>query len=108
MIDSPTRITENSQTLIDHLYTTNKQCILETGCLEVGISDHLMIYSVCSGGGTQGHIGRERYEYLGTPVLTVSSLILRTLAGHVITMTSMPDGTIGRTSTSLSLTSIFL
>ena len=43
LIDKPTRITTNSETLIDHIYVTTKQNIAEVCSLVCGCSDHLPI-----------------------------------------------------------------
>ena len=42
----PTRVTENSQTLIDHFYTTNPNDITLCGVSTVCISDHYLIYGI--------------------------------------------------------------
>ena len=44
IINSPTRVTASSSTLIDHIYTNNKSKVLGTHVPEIGISDH---YPVC-------------------------------------------------------------
>ena len=43
LIDCPTRITENTATLIDHIYTNTKQNIIETCAVQTGCSDHAAI-----------------------------------------------------------------
>ena len=43
LIDNPTRITTNSETLIDHIYVTTKQNIAEVCSPVCGCSDHLPI-----------------------------------------------------------------
>ena len=40
LIDIPTRISENSRSLIDHIYTNNKDHIIETCAPPCGCSDH--------------------------------------------------------------------
>lgn len=55
MISVPTRITENSRTLIDHVYVTNPQGFSESGCIDVGISDHLMVFTIKKGDQSCGH-----------------------------------------------------
>ena len=50
-IDRPTRITTNSETLIDHIYVTTKQNIAEVCSPVCGCSDHLHI---CITGFKQG------------------------------------------------------
>ena len=41
LISEPTRVTEDTRTLIDHFYTTNPQNIISKGVSVVSISDHL-------------------------------------------------------------------
>ena len=43
-INSPTRITECSQSLIDVIMTTNKEIVTSSGILTSSISDHNLIY----------------------------------------------------------------
>ena len=40
IIDQPTRITENTKTLIDHIYCTRPECIVDKRALLCGLSDH--------------------------------------------------------------------
>ena len=44
LIQSPTRVTQNSQTIIDHIYVTNKRNVIETSVPVFNCSDH---YPVC-------------------------------------------------------------
>ena len=44
IIDSPTRITEETSTLIDHIMTNSKEKIKQFGVLDVSLSDHQAIY----------------------------------------------------------------
>lgn len=44
LIKDPTRITENSSTLIDHIYTSNVNRVSSTGVHHTGISDHSLVY----------------------------------------------------------------
>ena len=44
IINSPTRITTNSASLIDHILTNASNKITRSGILDIGISDHQMIY----------------------------------------------------------------
>ena len=48
MIDGPTRITQNSGTQIDLLYTTQADLLKNAGCEELGLSDHNLIFGVLS------------------------------------------------------------
>ena len=50
MIVEPTRVTRNSTTLIDHIYASSPGSFLESGCLDAGVSDHLLVYAVRVGG----------------------------------------------------------
>ena len=43
LIDRPTRITENTATLIDHIYADTKGNIIETCAVQTGCSDHAAI-----------------------------------------------------------------
>lgn len=45
IITDPTRITENTFTLIDHVYTSNVDKITSSGVLHTGVSDHSLIYA---------------------------------------------------------------
>ena len=45
LISRPTRITDHSATLIDHLYTNSLNAVTSTGILTVDISDHLGTYA---------------------------------------------------------------
>ena len=44
IISSPTRITSNSSSLIDHVLTNASNMISSSGVIDIGISDHQMIY----------------------------------------------------------------
>ena len=44
MISQPTRVTPNSQTLIDHIYTSTEENILFVSVKELTISDHYAIF----------------------------------------------------------------
>ena len=46
LIMTPTRITNTSSTLIDHIYTNISSYCIQSGCIEAGISDHLPVYAV--------------------------------------------------------------
>ena len=50
IISSPTRITEESSTLIDLTFTNQKHRIIKSGVLHVGLSDHCFVYCVCKSG----------------------------------------------------------
>ena len=49
LISLPTRITDNSATLIDNIWTSNLEDVVESGLVTVRISDHLPIYSFIGG-----------------------------------------------------------
>ena len=44
IINKPTRVTNNSTSLIDHIYTNNTDKISQAGVIESGISDHFITY----------------------------------------------------------------
>ena len=46
LITTPTRITNTSSTLIDHIYTNISAYCIQSGCIEAGISDHLPVYAL--------------------------------------------------------------
>lgn len=48
VIDKPTRITKDSATLIDNMFTNKPDTVRESGILFGDISDHLTIFSVIS------------------------------------------------------------
>ena len=46
LIDAPTRVTTTTQTLIDHIYSTNPEKHTESGVFNTSISDHYLIFTV--------------------------------------------------------------
>ena len=46
LIDNPTRVTENSSTLIDHLISNMPHKVITTGVSNITISDHYLIYAI--------------------------------------------------------------
>lgn len=46
LISKPTRTTQTSETLIDHIYSNNPDSISTSGTLSYGLSDHDMTYTV--------------------------------------------------------------
>lgn len=46
LINVPTRITPNSNTLIDVILTNEPSRIITSGVLHIGISDHSLVYGV--------------------------------------------------------------
>ena len=46
LIKSPTRITNRSKTLIDHIYTSDSNKVIASGVSQCAISDHSLIYLV--------------------------------------------------------------
>ena len=44
LIKQPTRITTNSSSLIDHVLTNTKDKISNSGILDIGLSDHQLIF----------------------------------------------------------------
>ena len=56
MVREPTRVTQTSRTQIDLMFTTDDiGAVLDrVGCLELGLSDHSLIYGVVTGCGKRG------------------------------------------------------
>ena len=44
LITSPTRVTQNTSTLLDHVLTNSSDRTSQSGTLEIGISDHMLTY----------------------------------------------------------------
>ena len=44
LIKSPTRITENKSSLLDHVLTNYSEKISQSGVIDIGVSDHQLIY----------------------------------------------------------------
>ena len=63
VITKPTRITNNSQTLIDVILTNKPELFKDCGVCEVGISDHALVYGLM----------KERNGFYESKVLTVRS-----------------------------------
>ena len=56
MVREPTRVTQTSRTQIDLMFTTDDigAVLGRVGCLELGLSDHSLIYGVVTGCGKRG------------------------------------------------------
>ena len=50
VINTPTRITEHSETTIDLIFTNTQQKLVESGVLHLGLSDHSLVYCVHKSG----------------------------------------------------------
>ena len=48
LITKPTRVTENSQTIIDHLLTNDNESLINPGVLHYKLADHLPIFCLIS------------------------------------------------------------
>ena len=44
IIKDPTRVTENTSTILDHILTNSHEKISQSGVLDIGLSDHQMIF----------------------------------------------------------------
>ena len=44
IINTPTRVTENTATPLDHILTNSKDRVSQSGVIEIGLSDHMLIY----------------------------------------------------------------
>ena len=60
LITSPTRITEKSSTLLDHILTNSKDKVSQSGVVDLGVSDHQLIY--CTRKTT--HIKFSQHKYI--------------------------------------------
>lgn len=52
IITTPTRVTSNSASLIDHIYVSDTQKVYQFGVLSIGLSDHYLSYctrKICKG-----------------------------------------------------------
>ena len=56
LIDTATRVTKNSSSLIDHIYTNETRKISQSGVIESGISDHFITF--CTRKILRGQIGK--------------------------------------------------
>ena len=45
LIDEPTRITNTSRSITDHMVTNNADFYNCHGCIDPGLSDHMLIYT---------------------------------------------------------------
>ena len=50
-------------TLIDNILSSNPCGFLESGCMDVGVSDHLLVHAVKLGESCQGHKFRNVQAY---------------------------------------------
>ena len=46
LIDTPTRVTHQSSTLIDTIFTIRNENIIEHGCIHTYLSDHFSVYAI--------------------------------------------------------------
>ena len=46
VINHPTRVTLQSETLIDHIYVSDKMMYKDSGVIPIGISDHHLVYTI--------------------------------------------------------------
>jgi len=44
LINSPTRITVNTATILDHILTTSKEKVSDSGVVDISLSDHQMVF----------------------------------------------------------------
>ena len=58
IIDSPTRITDTCESLLDHIITNNTEKIYQSGVLDIGLSDHLITF--CSRKIIRGLVGKHK------------------------------------------------
>ena len=58
LVHSPTRVTEKTSTLLDHIFTNNTNKISQSGVLPLGLSDHFLTY--CTRKSIRAHIGTHK------------------------------------------------
>ena len=46
VVDRPTRVTEKSSTMIDHVYLNHEDKLVSSGVISTGLTDHRLIYVV--------------------------------------------------------------
>ena len=46
IINTPTRVTNRSASLIDAVYTTHAESVIEHGCVHTSISDNFLVYTI--------------------------------------------------------------
>ena len=46
LIDTPTRVTHNSSSLIDIICSSKSENIIEYGCVHTSLSDHYLVYAI--------------------------------------------------------------
>ena len=63
IIDSSTRITKHSSSLIDHIYTNNRDVIIEHAVPNYAISDHLPVCCTRYVGQLPKHKGHTSFTY---------------------------------------------
>ena len=63
MITKPTRITSNTTSLIDNIFTNNVTCLSVNGLIVNDLSDHLSIFSISRGDFDYGTSTKNRCRY---------------------------------------------
>ena len=86
LIETPTRITDQSATAIDLLFVNNKHRVVESGVMSAHISDHLLIYCVLKSGAPKGPGKTNHYKSRLTSITLrkVSWLIFATKIGTLL------------------------
>ena len=59
LIKSPTRVTVNSSSLLDHILTNSTEKVSQSGILDLGLSDHQLIY--CTRKTTRAKYNKHKY-----------------------------------------------
>ena len=63
LISRPTRVTHNSATLIDHIYSNNCHNVTRSGVITLDISDHLATYTTILTSTTDPHLGKQNENF---------------------------------------------
>ena len=56
LVSLPTRLTDNTATLIDNIWTNKVGAKIGSGLVRVRLSDHLPVFAFVSGGGNDGQV----------------------------------------------------
>jgi len=62
LITSPTRVTENTSTILDHVLTNSQDRVSQSGVIDIGLSDHQLTY--CTRKIIRPKVYEHNYNYL--------------------------------------------
>ena len=108
MIAEPTRVTQNSTTLIDHIYASSPGSFLESGCLNTGVivTISLGVYGQSGWAINLTVTKRRQLEPLENVTMNRSWRTFKVCLGRQIDLISMSGGTSGRKYSLVYLTNM--